>query len=151
MCRFEDCGTKKIFPIRKELNNSFQVINPNLQYLCEVKVDGGLINTSEIKKCDWMYKILDTKNKALECYFLFELKGKGKFDDVFEQFESTYNYLKSLDQVHSKVPRIAFAVSTGIPKKNSQTDKLSIRLKRNTGIDVKPIRSGIQIDLANHY
>ncbi len=150
MCGFEDCGTKKKFPIRKEDKNSFQIVNPSNQYLCETQIDGGLINTSTIKKCDWMYKILDKETKSLERFFLFELKGKGKFDDVYDQFESTYNFLKGKDPEHSKVPRVAFAISTGIPKKNSQTEKLSIQLKRRTGIKVIPIRSGLQIDLSAH-
>lgn len=50
MCGFEDCGTKKKFPIRKEDKNSFQIVNPSNQYLCETQIDGGLINTSTIKK-----------------------------------------------------------------------------------------------------
>ncbi len=151
MCSFEDCGTKKNFPIRKEANCSFQIVNPSNHYLCETLVDGGLINTSSIKKCDWMYKVLEEETKKLQRYFLLELKGKGKFEDVYEQFESTYNFLKTQDSVHSKVPRIAFAISTGIPKKNSQTDKLSIKLKKQTGILVKPVKSGSQIDLAKHF
>ena len=62
MSTYETCSCKKIFS-QKENKSSYSLHNKNY-YVCEVKIDGGLINVGN--KCDWLYKIYEHSCKSRE-------------------------------------------------------------------------------------
>ncbi|ENV70268.1 hypothetical protein [Acinetobacter towneri] len=163
MTNYESCSCKKIFS-QKENKSSFSLHNKNF-YVCEVKIDGGLITAGN--KCDWLYKVYEHKCKSREnnplthcptnisCStqslnlketIFIELKGED-LDKAVLQIEETHNYLKKNHPDYLCNNKRAYAVTTRCPSKTSELDKIKRNLKKNTGITLDRVKPTSSINL----
>lgn len=150
MSNYESCSCKKIFS-RKENKSSYSLHNSKY-YVCEVKIDDGLINIGN--KCDWFYKVYEHQCKSrqtnpmsacpthancnnqkltLKEVIFIELKGED-LDKAVLQIEATHNYLETHHSDYLCQSKRAYAVTTCCPSKTSELDKIKRRLKKSTGI-----------------
>lgn len=163
MTSYEFCSCKKIFS-QKENKSSFSLHNKNF-YVCEVKIDGGLINVGN--KCDWLYKVYSHSCKSrehnpmthcptnancnnqtltLQETIFIELKGEDLVKAVL-QIEETHNYLKENHPDYLCNNKRAYAVTTRCPSKTSELDKIKRNLKKNTGITLDRVKPTSSINL----
>lgn len=156
MSTYESCSCKKIFSQRE--NKSSYSLHNNNYYICEVKIDGGLISIGN--KCDWLYKIYDHSCKSREhnpmakcpthntCNnqiltlketIFIELKGED-LDKAVLQIEATHNYLKENHPEYLCKNKKAYAVTTRCPSKSSELDVIKRKLKKSSGIILDRIK-----------
>ena len=163
MSTYESCSCKKIFS-QKENKSSYSLHNKNY-YVCEVKIDGGLINIGN--KCDWLYKIYEhscksretnpmsacpthktcnTQQLTLKETIFIELKGED-LDKAVLQIEATHKYLKENHPDYLCNNKRAYAVTTRCPSKTSELDKIKRNLKKTTGITLDRVKPTSSINL----
>jgi hypothetical protein len=163
MSIYESCSCKKIFS-QKENQSSYSLQNTHY-YVCEVKIDGGLINVGN--KCDWLYKIYDHSCKSrknnpmahcpthttcnnqtltLKETIFIELKGED-LDKAVLQIEATHNYLKkNYPDYLGKIKR-AYAVTTRCPSKSFELDVIKRKLKKSSGIILDRVKPTSHISI----
>lgn len=163
MPSYESCSCNKIFS-QKENKSSYLLHNKNF-YVCEVKIDGGLITAGN--RCDWLYKVYEHSCKSREnnpksscpthksCNnqtltlketIFIELKGED-LDKAVLQIEATHNYLKENHPDYLCKNKRAYAVTTRCPSKSSELDKIKRILKKNTGITFDRVKPTSSINL----
>lgn len=156
MSIYESCSCKKIFS-QKENRSSFSLHNKNL-YVCEVKIDGGLIKVGN--KCDWLYKVYEhscksrvqnpmshcpthascsNQNLTLKETIFIELKGEDLNKAVL-QIEATHNYLKENHPDYLCKNKRAYAVTTRCPSKSSELDIIKRKFKKSFGITLDRVK-----------
>ena len=163
MSSYESCSCKKIFS-QKENKSSFSLHNKHY-YVCEVKIDGGLITVGN--KCDWLYKIYEHTYKSREnnplthcptdnsCSnqtltlketIFIELKGED-LDKAVLQIEATHNYLKENHPDYLCTNKRAYAVTTRCPSKTSELDMIKRKLKKSFGITLDRVKPTTEIHI----
>lgn len=122
---FEACSTDTIDSIItvRENKSKFEVYNRSKKNIRKVQVDGCLISDDK-EKCDWIIEVDSDKKMAL----FVELKGCN-LDKAISQLSST---LHDTRKKYFDYERSCYAVTTRIPKHNSDVRKRSIEFyKRN--------------------
>ncbi|GAA5187628.1 hypothetical protein GCM10023345_26720 [Acinetobacter kookii] len=163
MTNYESCSCKKIFS-QKENKSSFRLHNSNY-YICEVKIDGGLINVGN--KCDWLYKVYENdcksrlNNPMVNCptnitctnqqlilkeTIFIELKGED-LEKAVLQIEATHDYLKNNHPDYLCKTKKAYAVTTRCPSKSSELDIIKRKLKKSSGITLDRLKPNSDIHL----
>lgn len=167
---YKDCSCKKIFS-RSEKRSGYKLFNNGNYYICEVKIDSGLI--SEGRKCDWLYEVYkpcdrrvansmvhcinddscknlkksDDRQGVLKEIIFIELKGE-KVKEAVDQIEQTYKFLKKNHPHLAAKNRRAYIVSTCCPSKSSELDKMKRELKTKTGIILDRLKTIAEIKVA---
>lgn len=114
-----------------ENGKKFIFNNPNRKTICRVHVDNCLITDQAIKKCDFLFNIIEDGK-----YYLVELKGTA-IDTAVEQIVSTF------DIVNRKIKATAdsytgIVVSSAVPKAANQKFKnLQDRIYRDKKLLIK--------------
>jgi len=80
-----NCDERKKVVV-EEKRRKFTLENPSETHICRIKIDGGIIQDQDIRKCD--YLVLVCENEA--AYFV-ELKGRH-FSRAVEQLTNTIKY-----------------------------------------------------------
>lgn len=163
MSTYQSCSCKKIFS-QKENKSSYSLHNKNY-YVCEVKIDGGLINSGN--KCDWLYKVYENSCKSRETNpnthcpthttcnkqdlilketIFIELKGED-LDKAVLQIEATHAYLKNNHPDYLAKNKRAYAVTTRCPSKTSELDVIKRKLKKSSGIILDRVKPTSHIHL----
>lgn len=75
--------------VAKEKGKEFRINNKSQKTICRVHIDGCLIHDNRGKRCDYFFKICETK----QCY-LVELKGSD-IDEAVQQIIHTFDLLNS--------------------------------------------------------
>ncbi len=104
---FVQCDARSIFAVQ-ENKKTYRLLNEERREICQVRIDGGLIQEDNIKRCDYGFWICEAN-----LVFLVELKGKN-IKKAIEQLISTINVLRNELQgrkinarvVLSKVPNV---------------------------------------------
>jgi hypothetical protein len=114
---------------------TFRIENNSNKSICRVEVDGCLIDSIDVLKCDYMFKICETNE-----YFLVELKGTDVTHAV-KQIVSTYDIIRrqlllSANNfkgfiVSSSVPRAAEQRFRQLKEKTFKEKKLLIKKVHN--------------------
>ena len=97
----------------KENGKKFNFDNRSHKTICRVRVDGCLITSQEVKKCDFLFKVCEDDR-----YYLVELKG-GAVDEAVLQIISTFDIVnakvKTLPEKYAGV-----IVSSSVPAGTEQ-------------------------------
>jgi hypothetical protein len=107
----DDCFSKS--SSAKEKGKKFIFQNLLNKSICRVKIDDCLITNPELKKCDFLFKVLEN-NK----YYLVELKGVAVIDAV-AQILSTYHIINIKIQTKPENYK-GIVVSSSVPSATEQ-------------------------------
>jgi len=118
--------------VLKENRGKITFLNQNQDKILVIKVDGCVITSNEILRCDYALIPCD----EIEIYV--ELKGSD-ISHAVKQIESTIELLSENPQ---KIKKLCFIVSTCVPKQTTSVQQLQIRFKRkfNASFRIKNIR-----------
>ena len=92
--------------------------NKNGKEACGVRIDGGLITSNDVKKCDYGLCIDDDR------FFLIELKGKD-LSRACKQLLFTFNYMRSFYPNYDYFCRIVGS-SANLPYQHSYKKLLEV-------------------------
>jgi len=125
--------------VAKENGKEFRI---NTQKnLCRVKNDGCLNSSKEEKKCDYIFKVCETKQ-----VFLVELKGTN-IDDAIAQIVASFKKLQ-LQLNNTGHSFKAFIVSSSVPSAAEQKFRqLKAKHKRDLNLDIDKRHSKYEINI----
>lgn len=105
------------------------------EWRCEkIQIDGSLINSQEVQKCDYAFLIHCNKDKKVALLYV-ELKGRHLLEAI-NQLESTLMQLK--DKFNSYAINEAHAVcSRIIPNMTSSAQNAAMRFKKRHGFTLR--------------
>lgn len=128
------CSCKSIFSV-SENKSTFKIENKISKYICEIKVDNGLITSGA--RCDYLYEIYgscENKNSvAISELIYVELKGCD-LRKAISQIESTFAATKSNYKNTKSINKRAFAITSRSPITSSELKKVKIDMVRKNGI-----------------
>jgi len=114
--------------VAEENKRKFVIHKPSNLLVCKVQVDGCLITTQLIRKCDYLFEVATDPKE----YLLVELKGSD-LDGAVEQLISTYEQLAP--KLNAQAEQFsAFVVSSVVPKSNNAFRSHQQRLMKNKKI-----------------
>lgn len=99
--------------VAKEKGKEFRLENKSKRTVCQVRVDGCLIDDKRTKRCDFLFKVCET-----EIHYLVELKG-ADVNKAVEQIVHTFEFINK----KLKLPPKHFEgiiVSSSIPRAAEQ-------------------------------
>ncbi len=99
-----------------EKGRKFILNNKTKRQLAIVKVDGCLITSNKIEKCDFLIEIDEPRTMAI----YLELKGKN-IEKAYKQLINTMNILKKR---HKKVNKMCQIVASRVPKSGTSVANL---------------------------
>lgn len=114
--------------VAEENGKKFSLLNPARKKICKVKVDGCLITSQIIQKCDYMFEVSGKPSK----YFLVELKGgdvETAVDQILSTFKSVNSKIKSSPNNYTGI-----IVSTAVPKAEQKFRNLQEQSLKNHGV-----------------
>lgn len=98
--------------VAEENKKKFVINRPAGMPVCKVKVDGCLITSQQVRKCDYFFEVGADPKK----YFLVELKGSD-LNGAVEQLVSTYDQFSPKLDANANQYK-AIIVSSVVPKAN---------------------------------
>ncbi len=107
--------------VAKENHKEFRLENKSKKTICRVKVDGCLIDDQRTKRCDYLFKVCETKK-----HFLVELKGTD-VNKAVEQIISTFDFINRKLKLSPEYYE-GVIVSSSVPRAAEQKFRL---LKEN--------------------
>lgn len=123
-----------------ENGKRFNLNNHSKLVICKVKVDGCLITSNSIRKCDYLFSVDSMPKK----YFLVELKGID-LATAITQIESTYDQLQPILGAQPEQFQ-AVIVASAVPRAaNLEFRKLQERMKQSKKLDL--LRQSIQCEI----
>lgn len=114
--------------VAEENKKKFVIHKPPGLSVCKVQVDGCLISSQQVRKCDYFFEV-DTNPKQ---FFLVELKG-ADVDSAVEQLVSTYDQISPKLNANADQFR-AIVVSSVVPKANNAFRRYQQRLIKTKGL-----------------
>lgn len=116
--------------VAKEKGKEFRLENKSKKTICRVKVDGCLINDQRTKRCDYLFKICETKQ-----HFLVELKGTD-VDEAVKQIISTFDLInKKLKLSPERFEGVI--VASSVPKAEQKFRTLKEKWRREKGLKIE--------------
>ena len=133
---FPVCCNRQKNKVAEENGKKFK-INCSKAYYLKIKIDGGLISSEQIEKCDYLfvrdYECLHNKTE----FYCVELKGKNR-KKAFEQIQNTISYIREKHiSLLSKDKILGFIVSSKIPKAGLDGTKMKQVFAKNYGKELK--------------
>ena len=126
--------------VLKENRGKITFLNQNQDKILVIKVDGCVITSNEILRCDYALIPCD----EIEIYV--ELKGSDIVHAV-EQLESTIRLLSDNPQ---KIKKLCFVVSTRVPRQTTSIQQLQSQFKKkfNASFRVKNIQDEYDLSIS---
>jgi hypothetical protein len=136
-----DAGCFSIASSAAENGKKFRFNNPSHKTICRVHVDNCLIKDQTIRKCDFLFNIVEDSK-----YYLVELKGTS-IDIALKQIVSTFEIVNAKIK-GDPTDYTGIVVSSAVPKAANQKFKnLQDRIYR----DKKLLIKRKQINTKNNY
>jgi len=112
-----------------EKGKTFRFITNLKGDICKLKVDGCLISSQTVPKCDYLFY----SNSGKEFYFV-ELKGTD-IEKAFEQICATIKHVNTIANIQIKKNKIhGFVVSSAVPAAaNQRVRHLQAKFARDIG------------------
>lgn len=122
--------------VAEENRKKFVINKPADIPVCKVQVDGCLITSQQVRKCDYFFEVGTIPKR----YFLVELKGSD-LSGAIEQLVSTYDHFSP--KLGAKVSQYsAIVVSSVVPKANNDFRNRQQRLMKTMQLHLE--RGSIQ-------
>ncbi len=121
---FEKCTRKsnqKIVSL-SESGRKYILNNKSKKQLAIIKIDGCLITSNKIEKCDFLIEIDEPQTLAI----YIELKGKN----IEKAYNQLINTMNMLEKRHKKIKKECQIVSSRVPKSGTSVANLKANMMR---------------------